>query len=304
MPIVLKKPTIKRRVPARVGEIIQEILNPPIDKSTESFNIRSQNLEPSSQVWIPSGTALFLNVYNSLASLSVRVTGSVLKTNGLIAPFQVSITPSTDRAISTVRINLEKGFLQGLIVENVGANPQRGQTWIQIGIQRGPGSTGEAKLILLSDYLVNGAGLAFPGSRILSPLEGPGMLKSITGTNPAAGAEITETVPAGAAWILKSLRYVLVADATVITRRTGLRYTDGSNTLFIFNSQQAQTAGQTITYSWLKDLPLRNSQSEVTDTSVYGIIYAGWKILTQTLSLQAGDDYGAPQYTVEEWINP
>lgn len=54
----------------------------------------------------------------------------------------------------------------------------------------------------------------------------------IVGANPAAGAEVSETVPAGETWCLLGVRVTLVTSATVATRQPILTLDDGTNIFF------------------------------------------------------------------------
>jgi hypothetical protein len=74
-------------------------------------------------------------------------------------------------------------------------------------------------------------------------------LRLITGTDPAANVEISETVPTGARWKLRSFRFAFVADANVANRTIVLTIDDGATTLFETSSAVAVTAAQTPVYN-------------------------------------------------------
>jgi hypothetical protein len=82
--------------------------------------------------------------------------------------------------------------------------------------------------VLLQGYVTDTSRLSFPGSPIRSSIEGPGVLRSITGTNPAANAEISETVPTNARWRVHAIRFTLVTDANVANREVALTLDDGA----------------------------------------------------------------------------
>lgn len=128
-------------------------------------------------------------------------------------------------------------------------------------------------------------------------LKSPNALPEIvTGDDPAAGAEVSVTVPDGEVWELFSVRVQLVCDATVANRRSALSLTDGTTEFFRAHSIANQTASETTTYQFadmyqhtsqlLGKLAIRIPQSFT--------LLGGWTVETQTDSLQAGDDYGAP----------
>ena len=132
-----------------------------------------------------------------------------------------------------------------------------------------------------------------------------GRLRSITGTDPAAGAEISEIVPARTRWRLISIYLSLTTDTTVINRRIRLIIENPTNSLFQIYLSTLQTASATWYYSF--------SKISTPETRVFSRIYIPIptfilptlsNIRTVTDNLQAGDNYGTPQILVEEWIDP
>ncbi|MBA7583904.1 hypothetical protein ES708_25855 [subsurface metagenome] len=132
-----------------------------------------------------------------------------------------------------------------------------------------------------------------------------GRLISITGTDPPADTEISETVPARRRWIIRTLRFRLITDATPANRYITILIDDGTNFLLTFNISQVQSSGKTYTYSF--------ANINVGETFVDGelfhpfphlILSASCRLRTFTSGLQAGDNYSAPQLLVEEWIDP
>jgi len=133
--------------------------------------------------------------------------------------------------------------------------------------------------------------------------EGPGTLRSITGTDPAAGAEISETVTANARWRLISFRASLVTDATVANRRMNLNIDDGTNTLLLTPPASDQAATLTYIYQASNYGTVSNFLSTTMALPLPSdlILHGGYRIRSSTNSLQAGDNWGAPQYLVEEY---
>jgi len=130
-----------------------------------------------------------------------------------------------------------------------------------------------------------------------------GRIRVIVGTDPAAGAEILETVPAGVQWRLIAIHAALVTDATVINRVVALVLDDGANIFLFTGSSYIQVASQFIHYTF-------GAFSRQGDTLVGAILCGypegivigpGFRFSTVMVNLQAGDDWGPPIYMVEEW---
>lgn len=189
-----------------------------------------------------------------------------------------------------------------LTVRAASTGVERGACFVRISLR----VEGVVMATLFADYVTDTSVPAYPNGAIKSSIEGPGLFRSITGTNPAAGAEITETVPTNALWRLYGLNVSFTADATVATRQAIFEITDGANAIVRTPSHVGMTAG----LGYRVQFGNYGTQNAITGSATYAVtpldirILAGYVIRTSTVSLQAGDDYGTPQYYVEEWINP
>jgi len=141
-------------------------------------------------------------------------------------------------------------------------------------------------------------------------LEGPGFLRSITMTNPAAGVFTSaEDCPTGARWLVRGGRVPVVSDVNVANRFMAALTDDGSITVTMALSSLALTASLARTYIFVPGLgayqPALIGATEIVPMGSDVRMFAGW---TFTFSLfsgaQAGDDLGTPQLHVEEWLEP
>lgn len=177
---------------------------------------------------------------------------------------------------------------------------RRGETYIRISLR----VEGSLVVLLACGYVTSTSQVAWPFGKNESSIEGPGFMRTIVGTDPAAGEEIFETVPTGALWRLKQMRLVLVTTAVVGTRTPRLQF-DQSSAVFWFQATIGTTStSSTGNYSLVEGgtriatangnsgefMPLDNRLS------------AGVNITTDTLNLAPGDDYAAPVMVVEEWL--
>lgn len=157
----------------------------------------------------------------------------------------------------------------------------------------GRGRILQASSIIVSDY--SGAS---PGAAKLSDGKTVALVPT---AGPAAGAEISHTVPAGKIWRLLSARYELVTDATVSNRRTSLVIDDGATVIHRHVSNQVQAASLTYEYDWgVGRIEAAVRSGHVGDPLVPLNLPAGYRIRTITENLQAGDDYSAAFLLVEE----
>lgn len=113
--------------------------------------------------------------------------------------------------------------------------------------------------------------------------------------DPAAGAEITATVPAGQVWHLLGARVSLVTDATVSTRTLAVTVDDGTTVFNRFTSPSTQAAS--LTYGYTLSSGASNAtvlNNEVVVGCGQNLLLAGgYRVKTVTNNLQAGDNLGA-----------
>lgn len=132
-----------------------------------------------------------------------------------------------------------------------------------------------------------------------------GRLRIIVGTDPAAGAEMSEVVPANKRWLLLYLRIFFQASAVAGNRAPSFQVDDGAG-----NIPLSMQNPLVIAASASAVLVLSPGGTETGPTTLANLIYsapvrielgAGMKLKTATGGLDAGDNYNAPVYQVEEW---
>ncbi|MGH2626575.1 MAG: hypothetical protein ACRDHY_08000, partial [Anaerolineales bacterium] len=158
---------------------------------------------------------------------------------------------------------------------------------------------------LLEGYVTSQQHLAWPGSPHIQSLEGPGVPRFLTGTNPAAGVEISETVPTGARWALLTVAWSLVTSAAAGTRRSILVFVLAGTGYWRSPSPQSQGAGLTQNYFWSVGLP--HETVLLASTPVGGLqpgqnLPETLQFVSVTENFDAADNYGAPVFTLHEWL--
>ena len=135
-------------------------------------------------------------------------------------------------------------------------------------------------------------------------IDGPGVLRSITGTNPAADVEISETVPTNARWRVLAIQFSLVTDANAANREVALTLDDGTTVFARVPSGFTHVASTTIVYSSFHHAPRFTVAQDTTKNFPLPRVdlQGSFRLATVTTARQATDNYGAPQLLVEEWI--
>jgi hypothetical protein len=248
--------------------------------------------------------ALRLTTFNSQAGVALAIDGRFRGQDGQPRAINERAVPNTDRTIATQLIGLSDVELLNLQVRATGGAPRIGQCFAVLEIVRGRTGDVQPVATLAQGYVTDTQRLAWPGSAVRSSVDGSGVLRSITGTDPAAGAEWSETVPTNARWRFVAVRVALVTDATVANRVPQVIVDDGTNTLYLIPSHANQTASLTWTYHGFYAGAAGFASGNYIALPFPGDLFlqGGWRIRSSTGSLQAGDNWGAPQLLVEEWI--
>lgn len=257
-------------------------------------------------LYLSGEDALKLTAWNSAAGVTVRMTGRFLPVNsGRVARFAYDLVPATDRSASTRVCPLGEGWLLDVSVIASAGTPTVGQCFVAVTVTQGQ-VTGALDLsLLLTGYVTAASRAGWPNNQLLKPVEGAYGLRSITGTDPAANVEISETVPARTRWQLLAVEFTLVTDANVAARRVQLVFDDGANEYFRTTAQTDQAATVTTIYAAGSSLiSMFGNPTVMQGLALPNPMWlaAGHRFRTVTINRQVGDNYGAPQYLVGELI--
>lgn len=238
---------------------------------------------------------LLVESYSSVAAI-LQIRG-MAKEQAILA----DIVTTTDRALQTTVIDITDTPIF-LTARTSARAVKRGQLYIKVSMR----VDGVVVALLMAGYVAETHKVTYPGGDFEGSTDGPGFLRSITGTNPAAGAEMLETVPTGAAWRVHSVGISFAADATVISRVSRLSIDDGATEIIRSNLLNPLVANITYALQFSKESQVAViSQTGANANCALEIkLNAGYRIKTTTSLMQAGDNYGAPQLLVEEWIQP
>lgn len=143
----------------------------------------------------------------------------------------------------------------------------------------------------------------FSGGGHKGNLPGTGLIRSITGTDPGAGAAMIETVPAGVIWRFISMNVTLVTSGSGSGRTVHFFFDDGTNIYLRITNDQGQGINLTQIYTVANGIHTGfvtpNIQSMPSPSDLF--LPAGHRIREGTNNFDGGDNWGAPQLLVEEW---
>lgn len=282
-----------------MADPVRVAVTPPADD-------RDRLIAPPSQGYVTGEDNLRISSFNALTGVILTVSGRFydLETRRIV-PFSRTHTPNTDRTLKQTIEKLGTGYLLNVLVRVTSGTPQRGQTFVQIELVRGQATSGDLVGMLAGGDVTARQGIAWPGSDVRSSLDGPGALRSIVGTTPAVGVDISETVPTGARWELLSFAYLFTASAVAGSRELLLVIDDGANVLYSSPIQAFVTANQVRPVYRIPGLavPFIDINNRFTSPLPVGLqLGAGYRVRTSTSGGDVGDVYAAPIYQVREWL--
>lgn len=298
-----------------------------------TFN--SSNLNPPSELYVQRDDILVINWMSSQAGQTITVNVRLLEPGRVatqpqpaadLANFQQaeqaygSIKPMTQISPAgtayvpnTFSIALSEGYLLSVAVTTSTAQSTRGQTFVKVFLCRGGVLAGNSALCLCADYLGSQTPIGWPYGRVIAPSEGPGFIKMIQVGAPAAGLDWSFLSQTNTRTRIQSLQGVLTAGAAAANRQVEIiiRDTASGTIMFIGGANQniialavANVVGvagnpSTALFPSLVSIPL---PSPCMLANFPGGI-SSWSISSNTLGIQAADQWGSVQLCLEEWLD-
>lgn len=255
-------------------------------------------------IWIEHNDRLYVAAYSSVASLVVMFSGYFRKMNGDIIEYAVTVSPTSDRAVTATTQHFGAGFLLSCVASLASGNANRGQCYVRTQIQRSAGTPAIKLHNVVGGYLSDDYSPSFPYGKIEGPLEGSGAIRGITGTDPAAGDLAGETVPTGARWRIRSIQGSLATSGVAGNRFVTCDLWTGSAWTSSVIATQAQVASTTRTYLFglWQDRAYEATMAIYTAPLIDLILPAGGFFLLYAPASDIGDNWEAPRLQVEEWL--
>jgi len=268
----------------------------------------AQGYQPSlapAGLFITGEDRLRVTSFNATAGVTLAIEGRALVAGHGLRAFAERHVPATDRTATSTSFSIGEGWLLDVQIRASAGAPRRGSCFVLVELVRGGEGGAAAPLgVLVQGYVTDTQRRGWPLSPLELSTEGPGVLRSVTGTDPAANVEITETVPTNARWLLHAIRFTLTTDATVANREVSLTFDDGALVFARVPSRVTHAASLAIAYSAYRDAALE-AVAQDTERSIrlpWLMLQGGHRVSTVTTNRQAGDNFSAPQLLVEEWI--
>jgi len=250
--------------------------------------------------------ALQLDVLGS-QSLTYTVSGVMLSRTLELIPFSFSFSPSTARNVtSTLRTSIGWGWLLHVQVVDSRGSSESALTFVWLRICRGTTPNAVILGTIASGYCTARQPLYWPNGIVQTATDGQGAMVVESQANPAAGADWTFAVPAGAFYRLVAVSAILTTSAVVANRQVRLLLDDGVNVYYVAPMVVNQTAGIAWRNSWGE--ALGGSISADPSTVSSGLpsdndMMSAFRVRTLTGNIDVGDQWSAIRLFFRERIN-
>lgn len=229
--------------------------------------------------------------------------GSPLYITGISreGPFTYKIVPSSDGSVVSNTFRLSD-FPIFLSATNPITTVYKNGVYIDVSVQ----INGDVMMSLMSGYVYSSKALSWPSATMeLATPNDLGYRIERDSTDPAAGAEMSYSLPANRIYHIRSIKITLVTDATVANRRVHLNVLESNGGTMEFISSVDQPASTTRTY-WFEPISGLGTYADDNDIIVPIIdniwVRGGTLTRTQTTNIQAGDNYGIANHWMEEFM--
>src|SRR2546422_4520942 len=262
-------------------------------------------IPPPSPLYLTREDLLQIELYNSVTSAVISLGARFLRPDGVIVPVVQDFRPTNDRARNVFTLKLGEGYLLGLHF-GTGTVTQPGQAYALVTIIRAGFPLGTNLQTIVAGYVTTTQRPGWPITPPRDPRDGPGRLLFQQGTNPAPGTGVLVGVPTNARWELIMVNISLTTSATAANRLVNMQLQIAGGPVGEISEPAFQTATQTISHVWAQGIPAVAVAGGIrfnTGLPARPVLRAGDFFQISADNLQAGDDFTAPFFGVQEWID-
>jgi hypothetical protein len=277
-----------------------------VDSSTQGplVKFKSKDVDPPSSLYITQDDQLLVRVGSWAPGQPFQVLGRLLGVDGVLRIINYSITP-TGALGQTFTFPLAEGYLLSLVAFITTAPLQRGQTYVQLGLQRGTIAGGTVTEILTGDYVTGNQFVAWPGRSVQSPSDGRGTYLVAVGSVPGAGVDPVGAFLANTQTRVLGFIATLTTSAAVANRMVKFRIDNaGASVHFRSGANVVQAASLTFTYSVGQVGGLGGAIDTVNvgmsaPAGEHWIVPPASQVRFETQNLQVGDQWTAATLVTE-----
>lgn len=284
------------------------VLRPAYDPATWKRGARfeHEDLNPATNLYITVEDRLRVAFLSQQAGVVVNVVLRLQRPDGQVIPLQYQITPASNATVQNSDFDLCEGFLLDCSVSTTTAGVRVGSVFAIVQVIRGSGANALPSRTLISNYVSTGNVIGWPEGPNQQSVQGSGFPNKLLAGNPAAGADISQSVTTFQRWLLQAFTAQLTTSAAVANRNVHIQITDGTGNVFWDCAASAvQAASTTVRYSACGGVqPTFADASAIISLPDVMLLQQGWQIKTVTTLIQAGDQWANPNFNFIQYVEP
>lgn len=204
----------------------------------------------------------------------------------------------------TAEIVLGGGWLMSVSAVLITTGIPPGDIFSEVRLAKEETATSGVEFILFRAYLNSGRGHSWPGHELNDIFSAVPGLSIGSPANPGVGANLSYALSDYEQSNIFSVRFRLVTDANVASRRVQLRFNRGGVILQDFVCSQTQAASLTYDYYFGVNLPAETFLNNVVQRSLSPIpLLPSSTITTSIVNIQAGDQISSVRIMRDKLIN-
>jgi hypothetical protein len=278
----------------------------PIQTLGPVVKFKTDDVPPSQYLYFQQNDLIIFNVLNNTANNVLNVRYRFLTPQG-----EIKEGLSQFQLVGNI-VTFQLPFLEGWLL-SMGfqlAFTLLQSQWVFVQAATARGFINSPNLSLMGNfwegYVSFNGSTGWPGTPAQRIGDGPGVIRSVTGTHPAAGSDIVESPQLNRRWLLLTFSASLTTSAAVANRTPVLAVLD-RNVAIVYRSigTQNQVASQTVRYTAM-NLIFANvapPADQIWNCPLPLPLGQGMGVETFTGGIQAGDQWTSPEYTCLEWGN-
>jgi hypothetical protein len=245
---------------------------------------------------------LYVRSMSLVSTRGAKLAGRLLLPDGSIRPFVFAFT--VPAVAGAQAFELAEGYLLSVTMVLTQAASESGIVYAELGILRGRAADLHRVQLLVAGKPDLNFPIGWPGGKHERPVEGTGHLRRIGVADPAPGAEWTLTLGTTNRTLIHSIRFTFVTSAAAANRTPRVDYVVNGITVWRSRAHTAQTASQTQTYNFARNVDLQTGvtggefQNHLPEIQ----LPPGSVVQSTTSGIDAGDDYDGPAVVLEEWL--
>jgi hypothetical protein len=270
------------------------------------IGLNTQSSAPPTQAYVGKDDSIWVGAATQNNGLVVTLNARYLMPDGNIQLTQQTFRYAQSRALAYQQMNLPECFLLSVAATCNFPASGIGSVYIEVVLSRFAPTLFSSAQILCQGYSTSNQPVSWPGGANSTSVDCAGAIFTGASSVPAAGANFNLTVPANAKWNVLGLQFTFTTSAAVANRVMTVTFDDGLNTFTSLVQSTVQPASNVWVYSYAPGL---QNQTVVNNTLMNAMpmptkLLGGYRIRSNVLALQAGDQFTAAIVSVEEWLLP